>query len=610
MRVGDEGEIRIDSRVPFQQARQAIKYLIDAAVELVTNCDDSYRRNDVHGGPIDIEVRRLRQSGWEFFRIRDQAEGMSPDQLNTALGYGASLSGFDEGQRVRGLWGRGLKETILAIGSGTIESVRDGQYTRVRMWWDGPTQTARWKLEQITERDEPNGTTVTVSPSEQCAIRAPTHRKFLEHLANHYALRDLWDTREGRLLTSGAPGGNLSTSESPIGFQRPTGDLVLEQAGIETPFGSASVQIWESPEPLQFNKADPASLSGFVVKSETASLDNTLMGFEADELARHFWGHVVCDGIAAHIRGGDDGLLTTTRQGLDWRHRHLREFQTVVADVIRPVIEGRRERLSSRDVANIPEPLKKSLTKLLNQLAKEELTEPGDGPGPDPGRIEDLAIRPSRGSAPPSERRSFGVYFPSAKAMYDPTLVSLDYESDSELELTPQVVSLREHPHLSTLLYGRFQVKGKREGDEAFLFASTETDVRHEDVAQFIVGKFEGKKPRNPGGGGGGFIQEIEYDNADDPQQRVQFSNGTIRIFQRFPGIQQYLPAAANTHEGKAILAELVLEAFCRQVARARLDRGDVVHVPGGEIDAFNAEVNRLLKKSMGLVHDLIVTRF
>jgi len=42
MKAGDEGEIRIDARVPFQQARQSIKYLVDAAVELVTNCDDSY----------------------------------------------------------------------------------------------------------------------------------------------------------------------------------------------------------------------------------------------------------------------------------------------------------------------------------------------------------------------------------------------------------------------------------------------------------------------------------------------------------------------------------------------------------------------------------------
>ena len=231
-------------------------------------------------------------------------------------------------------------------------------------------------------------------------------------------------------------------------------------------------------------------------------------------------------------------------------------------------------------------------------------------PAPDPGKIDGLVIRPSRGSSTPNEPRSFGVYFPNSMATKEKTEVSLDYESQHQVRIEPDSVILGEHPNHSNLLYGRFRITGKREGDEAYIFASTVTDVRHEDVAQFVVGKFETRKRINPSGGSGGFIREIEFDQATDPQQRVQFSDGTIRIFQQFPGIAQYLPQGIHTGEGKAILAELVLEAFCRQVARARLDRGDVVYVSGGEIDAFNAEVNRLLKKAMELVHNLTLTRF
>jgi len=385
--------------------------------------------------------------------------------------------------------------------------------------------------------------------------------------------------------------------------------LVLTEH-VYTAFGLATLRVWESPTPLSYNRTDPSSAAGFVIKSENASLDNTLLGLEADELARHFWGEVVCDGIAEHIRSGDDGLLTTTRQGLDWRHKSLRDFQVEIADVVKPLIEERRKRLSQSSSVSIPESLKKSLTRLLNQLAKQELADDEGGPGPDPGKIDNLVIRPSRGTAPPGEARSFGVYFPSSMATEEKTIVNLDYDSEGGVALERKTVTLDEHPNHSTLLYGSFVIKGEEEGDEAYIFASTETNVVHEDVAQFLVGKFERKRSKNPGGASGGFIREIEYDNASDPQQRVQFSDGTIRIFQQFPGISQYLPHAVDTTEGKAVLAELVLEAFCRQVARARLDRGDVVYVPGGEIDAFNAEVNRLLKKSMSLVHNLIVQRF
>ena len=611
MKPGDEGEIQIDSRVPFQQARQAIKYLVDASVELVTNCDDSYRRLNVDtGGTINVEYHRMRRSEWEYFRVSDSAEGMEAERLQEALTYGAITSGFVEGRPVRGLWGRGLKETILAIGTGVIETVSQGQYIKVEMWWDDAQQTARWRTTDLWATDAPNGTTITVSPAEHCNIRAPIHRTFLNQLANHYSLRDIWTCREGKLTVSGSPGGSLSLRESPIRFTPPNGELVLTKR-IETPFGPAVLTVWESPSPLAFNRTDPSSLAGFVIKSENASLDNTLLGLETtDELARCFWGHIVCDGIAGRIRDGDDSLLTTIRQGLDWRHRSLRDFQSTVAEAVRPLIEERRRRLSQSTTSNIPDSLKRSLTRLLNQLARDELSESGDGPGSDPGKIEDLVIRPSRGTAAPGEPRSFGIYFPSSMAIDEQTIVDIKYESENQIRIAPESVTLREHPVHSTLLYGRFDAYGEREGDEAYIFASTETDTRHEDVAHFIAGTFERRPPKDVGGGRGGFIREIEYDSATDPQQRVQFSDGTIRIFQEFPGISQYLPDEANTSEGKAMLAELVLEAFCRQVARARLDRGDVVYVPGGEIDAFNAEVNRLLKKSMALVHELIINRF
>ena len=216
MRAGDEGEVQIDPQVPFQQARQSIKYLLDAAVELITNSDDSYRRlNVTESGRINVFLHRLRGGAWEYFKVEDDAEGMDSEQLLEALSYGGSTSGFSEGRQVRGLWGRGLKETILAIGSGTIETSTDGLYFRVSMWWDDVQRTARWRVDEHKPSARPNGTAITVKPSPDCSIKAPGARGFLSQLASHYSLRDIWERREGRLKVSGSPGGSLSSRESP-----------------------------------------------------------------------------------------------------------------------------------------------------------------------------------------------------------------------------------------------------------------------------------------------------------------------------------------------------------------------------------------------------------
>lgn len=602
MKPGDEGKIEIDPRVPFQQARQAIKYLVDASVELVTNSDDSYRRMGIDsGGGISLTLNRIKQGKWRYFKVSDNAEGMDLDRLREALIYGRSASGFEKGQPVRGLWGRGLKETILAIGSGTLETVSNGKYAKVEVWWDNAQRTANWRLAEYNTTDEPNGTTITVTPSQECTINAPLAENFRDQVANHYSLRDIWVRREGELRVDGRPGRGLTALVLPIQFRQPEGEQVLLKR-LNTPVGDAVIRVWESATPLPYNRAEPFSLAGFVVKSENASLDNTLLGLEADELARHFWGEVVCDGLAEHIRRGDEGLLTTTRQGLDWRHKSLRDLQSTLREEVKPLIEDIRRRTSAGTSSSIPEQLKKSLTDLLNRLASDELDGDGSSESSSRAKIDGLVIRPSRGMAPPGKYKTFSVYFPTSLATEDPTIVTLEYESDGDVVIDANSVILDQHPGDPSLLYGMFKLTGKRKGDESYIIASTETDIIHDDVAQFVVGEPEHRPPTTRG-----IVREIEYDDASDPQQRVQFSDGVIRIFQHFPGVSQYLPHAVDTTEGKAVLAELVLEAFCRQVARARLDRGDIVYVPGAEIDAFNAEVNRLMKKSMLLVHNLTI---
>src|SRR3972149_2264687 len=110
-----EGEVRplpIDSQIVLQQAQSTIKSLVDAIVELVTNSDDSYRRLEEAGseasGQIDVYVSRQKGGVCQLIQVSDSAEGMGWHELERAVTFAASASGFLEGRSVRGLFGRGL----------------------------------------------------------------------------------------------------------------------------------------------------------------------------------------------------------------------------------------------------------------------------------------------------------------------------------------------------------------------------------------------------------------------------------------------------------------------------------------------------------------------
>lgn len=107
------------SRLIMQDAKSAIQHFSDAVVELVTNSDDSYKRLEEngakHSGKIEIYVSRAKGGKIREFYIQDFAEGISREKLEEIIAFGGEVSGFSEGKSVRGLFGRGLKQAIIAL---------------------------------------------------------------------------------------------------------------------------------------------------------------------------------------------------------------------------------------------------------------------------------------------------------------------------------------------------------------------------------------------------------------------------------------------------------------------------------------------------------------
>lgn len=610
-----EGEVRplpIDPQIVSQQAQSTIKTLVDAIVELVTNSDDSYRRLESGAGhrvgEISIYVNREKGGACKLLQVNDNAEGMDWQGLERGITFAASTSGFFEGKTVRGLFGRGLKEAIVGLGSGEVQSVKDGRETEVEIFIEGRSPKYRVrKMERPTEDPPGTGITVEVSASR---IRCPKYDILHRQLSNHFALRGI--VRDANRVVTLRVDDSDGRRKGALRFDEPAGTVRIKTSINVDGFGTARLEIWESQEKLDFVAGDPGSVAGVLVKTEGAIVDSRLFGFESEDAAHYFYGWVDCPGIARAIRDGDGGILDPNRSGLDWRHINCRSLNDEVRRHLAPLVKEKRRQLDSVGGKRIREEYKRRLSdlcRLLNSLADSELEDlpPWGFTG---SEINTLAIRPDVGYAEPDQPRTFSVYLPKRlldELALEPTVsVELDevrghvrMVGDSEVELSP-------HRKFEALLIGQCSVVGSSFGDGAYVIARF---GRLEDMAELKVRAPRRTRRGTITGTNRGLFRDIEFDETPEPIQRVAFSEGVIRVFRLFPPISKYIRPdgeGMDSPQGSLMVAELVAEAFCKEVARRRID-SIAPAIAGAEIDHFNSQMNQLLFKYLGTIHEVLV---
>jgi hypothetical protein len=160
--------------------------------------------------------------------------------------------------------------------------------------------------------------------------------------------------------------------------------------------------------------------------------------------------------------------------------------------------------------------------------------------------------------------------------------------------------------------YKSFTIVGKEVGEEASICCNLGNQSA-ETVVKVVIQTKEGnrekikKKKRK-----GGFISDIVPSTLSDPIQRAEYNkiSGEIKIYVKFPGVERYLSSdmaeIESSQESRVMLAEIIGEAFCKTLARKKLDVVATFGGTEGRIDAFNNEVNNIQKKYMGKIHDLI----
>lgn len=619
-------------RVAIQQADQAIRRdMVRALVELITNSDDSYHRLEGNGrtssGDIVIEIQRRHTNS--KLRISDRAEGMSGEQLDRKVGrYGEETSGFHKGQRVRGFWGRGLKDAIFGLGSGTITTFCDENLYICKLFMKNGVPTyerdAPIHATQVI-RDQfggiPNNGTIAEIVVSRPDVTTPRFDNLRRSLERHFELRAILGNSDRHVtLRELDPRGRIR-QEVLLSYSPPVGKKVLSET-FQLPESAANVhlEVYRADEPLSTPDENPGyAEGGFLVMSKHIVLDQTLFKFEGDAYAARFYGKIRCDYLYELLREDSaSSIATATRDGINWKHPVTRALKAEVERRLQPIIDEERRNAQNSDRSEIEEKLKSRLNraiKELNSIAQNELGGLGDMEGN--GSSSKVPFVPASGFGFVPEYISVQSGKPATlvlratipQPLANGSLISLESDNTEVELLTPQVI-LEELSEFPGVGQAHVQVEGHQVGAESIIVAfvdglKTEAMVR-------VISQRKIPEPVEPRGHGALF-REVKFDVNPDVKQRAWFDRqtSTIRIAIKVPSVAPYIldetGRGTETPQGQVMLAELVSEAVCREIARRGVESGNYPSVSGSEADSVQREFIRLQMKYAHIIHNQFV---
>ena len=619
-------KLQYADRVALQQADQAIrKDTLRALVEIITNSNDSYSRLEDAGLPVsgEIMIDILRKHKNSLIRIRDFAEGMDDVRMDKVVGtYGEATSGLKEDKHVRGMWGRGLKDAIFGLGYGSVKSFQGGNFYRSSLLLNEgvPTfelenpVTATQKLREKYGILNGNGTEIEIVVSRE-DVKMPQFENLRHYLQRHFELRPIMGSPARRIILRNLSSTDIVRQEYVLSYKPPVGEVVLdEHFQVEGFPATAHLQVLRSKIQLSTRgeEGDYADC-GLLVVSQSTVISLTMLKFENDPYASFFYGSIQCDYLHELLKN-DEPVLTATRDGINWTHPFAKVLKLEVERRIGPLVQTEREHAMHNEQMKLDKRLRKKLDHALHEMNTIALSELSD---------HEIGFEDGKRIAMPASGIGFvpeRVYVQTGQTITLTLRVKLPeiaqdgarvlvVSNNPEIEvLTPDVFikAISEHPKIGQ---AKVKVEGKQVGNEgvvtAFLGghrASAVVQVRSKKEA------IDDTQPRKHHG----LFTDIRFDDRMDPRQRVYLDrvNSNIVVATAAPSVKRYLDSQNRldtTEQGQVLLAELITEAVCREIARQGVESGKFLAPEGAEADAIQSHFIRLQNRYAHVIHSVIV---
>lgn len=622
--AGSSRKLQYADRVAIQQADQAIrKDIFRALVEIITNSNDSYLRLEQAGWSVggEIYIDVLRRHKNSTIRIWDHAEGMNDTRMDKVVGtYGEATSGIKEDKNVRGMWGRGLKDSIFGLGHGYVRSFKGGNFYSCSLLVKNgvPTFTldepvrALVPVRQKYGLLEGNGTIIEIIVSRD-DVKVPQFDNFRNYLQRHFELRPIMSNPKRKIILREMTAEWTVKQEHELSYKAPKGVKVLSER-IKIPDYPAWVKLELNRSSIQLStrgeEGDYAD-GGLLVISKGMVLSLTMLKYENDPVAAYFYGSMQCDYLHDLLKN-DEPVLTATRDGINWSHPFAKALRLAVEAKIEPLIEKERKHAIREEQTKLDKQLRNKIDRALhelNHIALNELSNRKDGESRIQLPASGMLFFPERAYVQTGRTLSLILRADITKKAKPNDVVVIESNSDEVIVLTPKV-KLKPHKADPSVGEAIVRVEGRQVGGEGLIMARV--NKMHAQAMVQVHSKKEAL-PAPPSRSKSALFNDIRFDDRMDPRQRVYFDrvNSSIVIATNAPSVKRYLDENKRldtTMPGQVLLAELVAEAVCREIAREGVEKGRFLVLEGSEADAIQNHFIRLQNRYSHLIHEHIVT--
>ena len=191
-------------------------------------------------------------------------------------------------------------------------------------------------------------------------------------------------------------------------------------------------------------------------------------------------------------------------------------------------------------------------------------------------------------------------------------MVTIESNNPEVTVLTPQVrIDARED--FTGIGEAKIELEGRQVGAEAVITA-TLNGLKAEAMVK-VISKRQPPTPHEPKPKKehGGLFRDVKFDPAAEPKQRVRFvgpPDSIIVIATKAPSVALYLDEhgkGGDTAQGQVLLAELITDAVCSEIARRGVVNGKYLMIEGAQADAIRREQINLQNKYAHKIHEHFV---
>ena len=548
---------------------------------------------------------------------------MTDIRMDKVVGtYGEATSGLKEDKHVRGMWGRGLKDSIFGLGYGYVHSFKGAYFYSCSLLLKNGVPTFELKepvratvpLREKYGIPEGNGTILEIIVARD-DVKVPQFDNFRNYLQRHFELRPIMSNTKRKIILRDVPSAENVRHEHVLSYKSPRGEKVLnEKIKIEGYPATAKLEVYRSAIQLSTRgeEGDYAD-GGLLVISRATVISLTMLKFENDPYAGYFYGSIQCDHLHDLLKN-DEPVLTATRDGINWSHPFAKALKLAVEGKLDPLIEAERKHAVLDEQTHLDKKFRQKIDHALHELNSIALNELSDKRDESDQKRIDL---------PPSGIGFFPerVYVQTGQTITLNLFVKLSDKARPGATITvisnsPEIIVLNQQvviqPHKTDDSVGRAHIKveGRQVGGEG-----TITAYVGKQRAQALVLVHSKKETMTvaPSRSSNALFTDVHFDDRTDPRQRVYFDrvNSSIVIATAAPSVKLYLDKQNRldtTVQGQVLLAELITEAVCREIARSGVERGRFLAPDGAEADAINNHFIRLQNQYSHLIHKYIVT--